>query len=518
MKIEYTKVKFGDLITSERFTIREDLKPAKVTRFGDAKSSSKPADPENISKLAESIQKIGLLQNLVVRPVKGKYEVVSGHRRYFALLQANTSSDELIPVAIIRDKNVQLSDLFEVSLTENLQRNRISAAEFANTFIHFVLKEKIGRMAIPDYPESVSDDLIIQGLWFLHYSLDPTVNIKPPSSSFLKFVRVLQQVLISGLNAINFSHIDFLTKVFPVVADKELGEAVKRGEISLNDVAVLSKVNVVKHLEVKEEKVNEEDKDRKEDVHRLVKELSDDEKKEALRKQAVKAFKRRYSREDWDNKPFIRKKAEELGITRDDLNARRIKIQKKEIKSNSNVTVDEDEEKIIEESVNQLIGESGDFNPDAVVFAAQDTDTLKVLEEFEHTSPPDRAIIFDLIVRSLEQDKSQRGAVDEYVVKAQSDALERFMEFVGDMVLHNRMEQLSEEEKRKRVEEITQQTAYMELLGTLFKYFGEALISLSKNLPEEGKKEMRSEVYRNSVLVSIIKAVRRMVKREGEIL
>ena len=48
-------------------------------------------DPEQITELSESIQEVGLLQPIVVRPLEpGKYELVMGERRLRASKQATS--------------------------------------------------------------------------------------------------------------------------------------------------------------------------------------------------------------------------------------------------------------------------------------------------------------------------------------------------------------------------------------------------------------------------------------------
>ena len=41
-------------------------------------------DPEKVQDLAENIREVGLLQPINVRPVKERFEVVAGHRRFKA--------------------------------------------------------------------------------------------------------------------------------------------------------------------------------------------------------------------------------------------------------------------------------------------------------------------------------------------------------------------------------------------------------------------------------------------------
>ena len=86
---------------------------------------------EQLKELASSIEKNGVLQPILVRPIKNQsnmFEIIAGERRWRA---ANFAGITEIP-AIIKD----LSDkeTFEIGLIENLQRENLSPIEEANSF------------------------------------------------------------------------------------------------------------------------------------------------------------------------------------------------------------------------------------------------------------------------------------------------------------------------------------------------------------------------------------------------
>jgi ParB/RepB/Spo0J family partition protein len=94
----------------------------------------KAMDRNGLEGLAASIRNDGLLQNLVVRPVKGKgqhYRVVSGERRYRALKllqeRGELDGDFAVPVEI----RVSLSkdDSLRIATVENLQRQNLTPLE-----------------------------------------------------------------------------------------------------------------------------------------------------------------------------------------------------------------------------------------------------------------------------------------------------------------------------------------------------------------------------------------------------
>jgi ParB family chromosome partitioning protein len=82
-------------------------------------------DEKSLNELAMSIERHGIIQPLVVTPIKGKYQLVAGERRWRAAKIAKLTS---IP-AIIR-KREELEQL-EIALIENVQRVDLSPLEQA---------------------------------------------------------------------------------------------------------------------------------------------------------------------------------------------------------------------------------------------------------------------------------------------------------------------------------------------------------------------------------------------------
>lgn len=83
-------------------------------------------DEEYLSELADSIEKNGVMQPIIVRPSpehSGKYEIIAGERRWRASKMAKVSS---IPV-IIREIDDQLA--LELALVENIQRQDLTPLE-----------------------------------------------------------------------------------------------------------------------------------------------------------------------------------------------------------------------------------------------------------------------------------------------------------------------------------------------------------------------------------------------------
>ncbi len=78
---------------------------------------------ERLNELAASIEEVGLLQPIIVRPMDQDYEIVLGERRYRASQQAGL---ERI-AAIVRDYTDD--EVVQLNLIENIQRQELSAIE-----------------------------------------------------------------------------------------------------------------------------------------------------------------------------------------------------------------------------------------------------------------------------------------------------------------------------------------------------------------------------------------------------
>lgn len=92
---------------------------------------------DTIKELAESIEKNGLLQPIVVRPMDGgKYQIIAGERRYRAFKKLGR---KVIP-AIARDYKDEEVD--KLQLVENVQREDLNPYDEAIAYLK--LKEKYG--------------------------------------------------------------------------------------------------------------------------------------------------------------------------------------------------------------------------------------------------------------------------------------------------------------------------------------------------------------------------------------
>ena len=87
-------------------------------------------DKTNLEELTESVRQKGIIQPIIVRPIKdnGHYEIVAGYRRYLAATSAGLAT---IP-AVIRQFDDEAA--LEVAMTENSQREDVNPIDEAMGF------------------------------------------------------------------------------------------------------------------------------------------------------------------------------------------------------------------------------------------------------------------------------------------------------------------------------------------------------------------------------------------------
>ena len=114
-------------------------------------------DKEALEELAESIRTFGLIQPVTVRrQANGKYQIISGERRYRACRLAGM---DMIP-AYIRDANDQ--GMLEMAIVENIQRENLDPIEVAMSYRRLIeecnltqeqMAERVGkkRVSVTNY-------------------------------------------------------------------------------------------------------------------------------------------------------------------------------------------------------------------------------------------------------------------------------------------------------------------------------------------------------------------------------
>ena len=116
----------------------------------------------DLSELMASISEQGIIEPLIVRPRRGRFQIVAGERRYQAAVRL--ALDE-VPVVI---REVADREMVEIALVENLQRKDLSPFEEAEAlqalvqehgFKHEDLARRIGRSR-----SSVTESLALQAM------------------------------------------------------------------------------------------------------------------------------------------------------------------------------------------------------------------------------------------------------------------------------------------------------------------------------------------------------------------
>ncbi len=94
-------------------------------------------DPEGVKGLAGTINAVGLLQAIMVRPVKDRFEIIYGHRRFLAC--------RLLGMSEIRATVQELTDIQTATMraTENIEREDISLIEEAAVYKDLVETHKL---------------------------------------------------------------------------------------------------------------------------------------------------------------------------------------------------------------------------------------------------------------------------------------------------------------------------------------------------------------------------------------
>lgn len=85
-------------------------------------------DESSLDRLAESVREHGIVQPILVRRKGDRYELIAGERRWRAAQKAGLQK---VP-AVVRD--VADSDLLEIALTENVQREDLNPIEEAHAY------------------------------------------------------------------------------------------------------------------------------------------------------------------------------------------------------------------------------------------------------------------------------------------------------------------------------------------------------------------------------------------------
>lgn len=130
-------------------------------------------DPQKLEELKSSIEKYGILEPLIVRPLEGaKYELVAGERRYRAAKELNLPE---VPVVIhtLNDK-----EAIQVALIENLQREDLNPIEETQGILNLLSIEL-------DSSLEETKSLLSR---MKHIADDPGHNVMPSEASIIQTI------------------------------------------------------------------------------------------------------------------------------------------------------------------------------------------------------------------------------------------------------------------------------------------------------------------------------------------
>lgn len=189
-------------------------------------------DEKALQELADSIKEHGVFQPIIVKKSIKGYEIIAGERRVKASRMAGLTE---IP-AIIKDFND--TQMMEIALLENLQREDLTAIEEANAYKKLIetlslTQEELGKR--------------------LGKSRSHITNML----GLLNLPKVIQDDISSG--DISMGHARVLSKLENITQVLELEEKVKKEGLSVRELESLTKEeNIVKHNPQKRKEKNTE--------------------------------------------------------------------------------------------------------------------------------------------------------------------------------------------------------------------------------------------------------------------
>ena len=178
-------------------------------------------DEQALNELVTSIKQHGILQPLLVRPLKGgKYELVAGERRYRA---AQTAGLTEVPV-VVRDLNE--NEALQLALIENLQREDLNPVEETEGILQ-LLSLRL-QLEVPE---------VISLLYRLNNELKGNVN---PNVGVSSEITQIEEVFES-LARMQWS--SFIKHRLPLLKlPVEILEALRAGKIAYTKAQAISKV------------------------------------------------------------------------------------------------------------------------------------------------------------------------------------------------------------------------------------------------------------------------------------
>ena len=204
----------------------------------------KDFDEEALQELASSIRELGIIQPLSLRKSgPSSYQIIAGERRYRAAIIAGLSS---VP-AYIRTAND--SELTEMALIENIQREDLNAIEIALTFRKLIdqysltqerLSERIGkkRATIANFLRLLKLPAEVQlGLRDRRVDMGHAralLTIANPSLHLKLYTEILN-------NGLSVRRVEQLAKAYQNGTDLQQSKASQQSKYTTNDFEILKK-------------------------------------------------------------------------------------------------------------------------------------------------------------------------------------------------------------------------------------------------------------------------------------
>lgn len=146
---------------------------------------------DEMQELAESIKENGILTPLLVRPIEdGKYEIISGHRRFYA-------ATEILGLALIPCEIIDVSDedAYSIMVDCNKYRENILPSEQARAYRlkYDSLKRKSGERT--DLTSSQNEKRLNKNKWTLDLITENSLFSKAKVARYIKISYLIPQLL-----------------------------------------------------------------------------------------------------------------------------------------------------------------------------------------------------------------------------------------------------------------------------------------------------------------------------------
>jgi ParB family chromosome partitioning protein len=179
-------------------------------------------DPEAMESLIASIQKDGILQPILVRPVGDFYELVAGERRFRAASSLELSD---IPVVI---KEFSDQDAYLIALTENLQREDLNPIE-----------ETEGILSLLSLKLEQSEQDVIRSLQNLDHLERGNIKAESKSAHNVMGKKIIEEIFA----ALGLTWQSFLKNRLPLLnLPEDVMEELRRGKLAYTKAKAIARI------------------------------------------------------------------------------------------------------------------------------------------------------------------------------------------------------------------------------------------------------------------------------------